>query len=402
MKRRKVLLMGGVGLVVLVFLLKEILQNVIGQGGGIALSVEHNEAREVEHDYDPALVAITRDPCRYQAPFFSGGSSAGEVHLVFYGKPIMQALKHLCVLRDWKMTLILNASEKGVKMLDRIASAPNVFTIVYTTSRSLHHPIVRRLANSTHALVSAIRYSFKITGAKKTQLESFRAYFQKFGCNMKDKHMMPLSFMLDDSKECLQFFKYASLNLDTWWVLKTSQGYGGDGISIHSNLSVLHKKFALCNNHEQFIVQKYLPRLMLIEGKKFDVRGLVVIANTNPYMVFYHEGYLRRSLQKFSSGNGRGIHLTNSHIQTQSRMFSPDKHFWSFRRLQSYLDEHQPDNRNFVAERLVPFIKKVALFILQAGTSICVPYDMLFLSGKYFFCHFCHQLSVTKINLTTI
>ncbi len=372
--KKKAVVVAGVGLALILLASKYIRD---GSPAPVAVLAKDEEFGEYS-DQVSKPENDQEDICRYQKPFFSRRSRKKyQVHLVFYGKPIMQALWHYCVVKDWKMSLILNATDKGVKALSRIASAPEVFTIVYTTSRTLHHPVVRQYASSPHALVSAIRYCFKVTGPKKSQLETFRSYFQQFGCKIEDKQMMPLSYMLDDSKECLQFFKYASQNPDIWWVLKTSQGYGGAGVSIHSNLTALHDKFALCKSQDQFIVQMYLPKLMLIEGRKFDVRGLILIASTNPYLLFYHEGYLRLSLEKFSLGGDRAIHLTNSHIQTHSKEYSPDNHFWSFDRIQDYLDENDPDNGDFVTTKLAPFIKKVALFILQAGTCTILLYLLI-------------------------
>lgn len=338
----------------------------------IRTSVDDLQSHQTNHNVEASNIndLIT---CRRRVqgkPWFPKSERVKHsTHLIFYGKPIMQALKHICVERGWRMTMILNSSAAaaGVKQLTRITSEPGVFAIVYTTSRTFHQHVIQQLANSTHALVSAIRFAFKITGAKKGQLETFRSFFSLHGCDLRTKALVPLSFLLDDPIECTEFFKHADAHPELWWVLKPSQGYGGKGITVHTNMSYLYKKFALCQSKEQFIVQQYISNLLLLEGRKFDVRALLVIAGTTPYILFYHEGYLRVSVEMFDAKGGRGAHLTNSHIQTLSRNYSVDKHFWSFDRFQRYLDVHYPSNQNFVSDNLVPFIKKVAIFILQAG-----------------------------------
>ncbi len=289
-----------------------------------------------------------------------------ETQLVFFGKPIMQAVRSICIERRWKMKLILNDSPFGVSELDKLLS-PHVFTIAFTSSRGLRHPIVQQLANSSNALVSGIRYAFKTTGAKKGQVQAFRTYLNLFGCSLEDLSIMPPSFLLDEPADCVQFFKYASLHSSSYWVLKPSHGYGGDGIAILPNLTRLHREFGTCQGKEEYVVQEYLLNLLLIEGRKFDVRALVLIAGTNPYILFHHDGYLRVSVKQFDLNGGRAVHLTNSHVQVFSTGFKPDKHFWSFQRFQQYLDSNHPDNEDFVRSRLVPFIKKISLFILQTG-----------------------------------
>lgn len=309
-------------------------------------------------------------------PWFKAGKVYSRTHLVFYGKPIMQAIKYICIRKKWEMTLISTDNAAGANELKRLAMDPNTFTIVYTTSRAFHQPIIRRLANSTNALVSGIRYAYRLTGPKKGQLSAFQEFFRKHSCSLSKKELMPPSFMLDDSASCRQFFYAAQSSPDAWWILKPSGGYGGEGITIHRNMSYFYKHFALCGmNKEPYVVQQYLSNLLLIEGRKFDVRAFVLIASTSPYILFYHEGYLRLSVEEYRKDGGNGVHLTNSHIQTRSRQFSMEKHYWSFQRFQRYLDastiEH-PRKDNFVSKHLETFIKKVGLFILEAGINKCL------------------------------
>ena len=310
---------------------------------------------------------LTSGNCRWVEPWFKRRSWK-TVQLIFFAKPIMQVVKRLCIQRHWEMAIILNESNPNALLeLQRRVDAKDTFTILFTSSRQYHLPLIQGLANSTHALVSSIRYSFKTTGPKKEQLISFREHFDSYGCTLKEVGIMPRSFLMDDSRDCVQFFKYASLNPTSWWVLKKSQGYGGEGISIHQNRSSLYAKFGMCRGNSEYVVQEYLHNLLLVEGRKFDVRGLVLIAGTNPYFLFYHEGYLRVSVSDFSFNSNRNVHITNSHLQVTSRDFDPEKHFWSFERFQEFLDAHHPDNNHFVENKLIPFIKKTSLFLLQTS-----------------------------------
>ena len=316
---------------------------------------------------NPTTPLLHAADCGWVEPWFEK-KTWKRVQLIFYGKPIMQAVKRICVQRHWKMMIIPNESNPiSVKELQRQTSSSNVFTVLFTSSRQYHLHIIQDLANSTNALVSSIRYAFKTTGPKKEQLMAFREHFLSYGCTLEKVGIMPQSFLMDDQQDCVQFFKYAHSNPASWWVLKKSQGYGGEGITIHQNMSLLYKKFGMCKGNGEFIIQEYLSNLLLVERRKFDVRGLVLIAGTNPYFLFYHQGYLRVSVSDFSFKGDRNIHITNSHLQVTSRDFHPEKHFWSFERFQEFLDTHHPNNGDFVENKLIPFIKNTSLFLLQSS-----------------------------------
>lgn len=331
------------------------------------LSDEENEPLMKRKKNKPAV--LLRTDCRWVEPWFKKTKTPWKrVQLIFYGKPIMQVVKRICVQRHWKMMIIQNGSnDNSVKELQRQTSSPDTFTILFTSSRQYRVPIVQMLANSTNALVSSIRYAFETTGPKKEQLIAFREHFNSYGCTLEDVGIMPRSFLMDNPQDCMRFFKHAHSNPNSWWVLKKSQGYGGEGIAIHQNMSLLYKSFGTCAGNGEFIVQEYLGNLLLVEIRKFDVRGLVLIAGTNPYFLFYHEGYLRVSVSDFSFKGDRNIHITNSHLQVSSKDFDPEKHFWSFERFQEFLDAHYPNNGDFVENTLIPFIKNTALFILQSS-----------------------------------
>lgn len=311
---------------------------------------------------------VSEGECRWMKPWYIRPISRYKhTQMIFFAKPYMQSLKTIAMNRHWKTVLITNDSTIGLAQLHNYLTSPDTFTIVVTSSRLYKHSTVQRLSQMKTALVSAIRYSFKITGGKRGQLIAFREHFSKYGCSFNNMEIMPRSFLLDNVKECLQFFKYANQNPNSWWVLKESANYGGMGITIHSNLTILYKHFRVCTNTKEYVVQKYLRDPLLINKRKFDIRGLVLITSTRPYLLFHHNGYLRVSMKDYTTDGGREAHITNSHLQVNAHNYSPNEHLWSFERFQNYLDNYLPGNGDFVNTRLVPFIKNTALFILQTG-----------------------------------
>jgi len=66
-----------------------------------------------------------------------------------------------------------------------------------------------------------------------------------------------------------------------------------------------------CIVHD-FVHYRYIKNPLLLEGRKFDIRVFMLIANTSPYVVFYHKGYARLCLQKYSNLSEELVtHLTN-------------------------------------------------------------------------------------------
>lgn len=67
------------------------------------------------------------------------------------------------------------------------------------------------------------------------------------------------------------------------------------------------------------IVQEYIMRPLLVEGFKFDLRVYMLIACVNPFVVYYHPGYCRRTLRQYSLDiatlSDPIIHLSNTSIQ---------------------------------------------------------------------------------------
>ena len=93
-----------------------------------------------------------------------------------------------------------------------------------------------------------------------------------------------------------------------------------------------------------FVIQKYLEKPLLFNGRKFDLR-IWVLLDHQMRVYMFKQGYMRTSSQEYSLRDDRvgdlGVHLTNNSVQ----MHSPDYGMYekgnqlSFRTLRSLLNE---------------------------------------------------------------
>lgn len=290
-----------------------------------------------------------------------------NVEFYFFGKPIMQVLKEVCEERNWKWKLLLNSTSTA--RLERFIHA-DALSIIYGTSKALEHLFIRNLTLSQHALVASVSKAFLVTGPKNKQLIMYRKFVSTYGCSLDHLKLIPKSFLLSEENECLDFFIHISKKSRNAWIIKPYGGYGGQNIEIYNAASPMIKKFGKCDRSHQYLAQEYLPNLLLLNGRKFDVRAYILIARTNPYFLFYHPGYLRVAIGKFSTGAGKEVHLTNTHVQSHVAGFTMDDHFWSFSTFQQYIINTSMGNDDFVQDKLEPIIKQTGLFLLQAGMCV--------------------------------
>ena len=112
---------------------------------------------------------------------------------------------------------------------------------------------------------------------------------------------------------------------NTPWITKIPHKDGGRGISLIEpkspeleTLKSVLKNYAV--DESELIIQKYVQNIMLYKGRKFDLRIYWVIASWNPLLVYYHDGTLRVSIDKYNQANYTDlkVHLTNAVMQKSS------------------------------------------------------------------------------------
>jgi len=176
-----------------------------------------------------------------------------------------------------------------------------------------------------------------IGGNKGQQLRSKQSIVRKLSesifvnnrkrkeCTYNKLALQPSQYRLYIKDECEEFLQNRGNSKS--FLVKPETGSQGKGITFHPNVDSVAKKvkkYFPCSSQnksmnalDRILVQEYIEQPLLIEKCKFDVRVYMLIASTKPFIVFYHRGYLRRSLFEYSStSTDRAVYLTNTHYQS--------------------------------------------------------------------------------------
>eukprot|EP00924_Labyrinthula_sp_SR-Ha-C_P008998 maker-scaffold_2-snap-gene-9.4-mRNA-1 protein AED:0.00 eAED:0.00 QI:200/1/1/1/0/0/2/395/530 len=199
-----------------------------------------------------------------------------------------------------------------------------------------------RQLNSKSQYYDMVSALGRIGSKKKTQLATLRNHVKKFGCSFESLNIQPKSFDMNRPSECKKFFE----NPDSGklWVLKScksGEGSKGAGIEVIDNLKKKREEFGECETGAMnYVAQEYIDKPLLLQGSKFDLRAYLFVASTDPYVVYFNPGYIRRSLAEYKpTSTKKDDVLTNYHVQMKRSDFDPSRAMWSFPEFIAYLQE---------------------------------------------------------------
>ncbi|KAL8198398.1 UNVERIFIED_CONTAM: Protein polyglycylase ttll10 [Gekko kuhli] len=122
------------------------------------------------------------------------------------------------------------------------------------------------------------------------------------------------------------------------------------------------------------IVQRYIEKPLLLEGKKFDVRSYLLIACMSPYMLFFGHGYVRLTCLKYDPMSGDlTAHLTNQYVQKKHPSYSNVKEetVWQMERFNTYINEHFRHNKGLPKDWVFNyFTKRMKEIMLQCFLAV--------------------------------
>ena len=132
-------------------------------------------------------------------------------------------------------------------------------------------------------------------------------------CFNFDKYF-PKTWLLQDARQCLEFFD--EFNSEIYQQMKQQRGvvyFRKIGADVHEGQGVfpvtdkeeeyirkLYKNGTLCGRiRDNNLIQYNVYNPLLLENRKFGFRSFMLIASTNPVIAYYHDGYLRLSLDQY-------------------------------------------------------------------------------------------------------
>ena len=161
------------------------------------------------------------------------------------------------------------------------------------------------------------------------------------------------------------------------WICKPCGKNQGKGIFLINDLKQLdprsERKMTTHSVPTKRIIQRYIINPLLISGHKFDVRTYMLIASTDPYVVFYHRGYIRQTCVPYTTKTlDLHVHLTNQYVQKKHHLYAEKKEetVLSFDQFNEYVNIHEKENKclidDWVFNWFTPSMKIIMLTCFKA------------------------------------
>jgi tubulin monoglycylase TTLL3/8 len=112
------------------------------------------------------------------------------------------------------------------------------------------------------------------------------------------------------------------------WIYKPSATGEGRGIELIYNLSAFKATLVsgLLQNNRTFVLQRYIERPLLLLGRKFDFRCFAMVVSSEPFVLIFRHGYVRRSLQKYDLNDLEHFaHLVNHSVQKKHPQYKAEQ-----------------------------------------------------------------------------
>ena len=160
------------------------------------------------------------------------------------------------------------------------------------------------------------------------------------------------------------------------WIVKPAHLNRGRGIRVFNSPRAVEVFLRSKQMPNPWVVQKYIENPLLLNGRKFDIRQLVLVTS-DQRVYMYRDSYVRTSSVAFDAANveDRSIHLVNDAVQSKFETYGrfEDANKLSFPELQQLLDDLPlPDGRKLTVEQdLWPAMRTTTAHVFSCALSQC-------------------------------
>ncbi|XP_077965646.1 uncharacterized protein LOC120333790 isoform X2 [Styela clava] len=191
---------------------------------------------------------------------------------------------------------------------------------------------------------------------------------------MKYQDFFPETYRMDVKEERDMFYElYKDGEI---WISKPTGLNQGKGIYLirdREDISKFQEKMADIEEEVQTtrklpfkvpmarIVQRYITNPLLLDGKKFDVRNYMLVSSTQPFVVFYCDGYCRLTCLPYDErSTDLTGHLTNQFMQKKNPLYQEikDETVWSMDRFNEYVNKHHMDKNKLPQDWVHTVLRK--------------------------------------------
>ncbi len=192
---------------------------------------------------------------------------------------------------------------------------------------------------------------------------------------------LPETYCLYDPEERAAFVEQLPEvdSPDNLWILKPSNLSRGEGVKIVWKFAWLREalrkggeiRFSFEGRTIEYVIQRYIKNVLLLDGKKSEIRIYWLIASMDPLLVLmYPEGTARLTLQPYKLDDFANplIHNTNVYQQKKQGGVHPDTVLkWDFPRFEEYLAKEKAAPANFLGEVLRPRLRQSLAYVVRAS-----------------------------------
>ncbi|XP_074500709.1 protein polyglycylase TTLL10 [Sebastes fasciatus] len=266
--------------------------------------------------------------------YFFGGTNGAEIVISY------------CESRGWKR--IYNKHREDFKLKWCESKSPANYHNFREGEQLVYQIPNNKVLTTKIGLLSSLRQYERV---------SSKVYHGRGLRTLKMEEFIPNTFRMDVREEREAFFAQQedeSDNESPLWICKPTGSNQGRGIFLLKNQEDVNAfrlklqqdsqadRNILHRQPQARIVQHYIQSPLLLKGKKFDVRSYLLIACTEPYMVFFRHGYVRLTCDLYDPrSNNLSAHLTNQYMQKQNPLYSELKEdtVWSMESFNTYVND---------------------------------------------------------------